>query len=298
MVAVIGGSSAVIFVRMATAPSMVLVVYRMFMAAILLLPSAVSHREEVLHADRKTKLVAAAAGAVLGLHFFTYFSSVKMTSVAASSILVNLQVIFVAFLSGIIFKTRIRGLGWIAIFTALTGASIITLGSGNDGTGTLSGNMVALLSAVFLGSYFLLSTVCRRHLSTPSFTSITYPVSGLTMLIVALATGTPLFGYGAVNYLMGLCLAVFPTLMGHSLYSYCLKYLPTPTVSTMQLMDAVFAVIWGLLFFDDRLTWVVVIGGILAIGGVIWFNLLQSKSSAAEENAFAGDREYHKEEKT
>ena len=267
-----------IFVRYATAPALVLVFYRMTAVSLLLLPSAFQHREEIRKMNRRTAFLTVLAGVCLGAHFFAYFASVRMTSAAASSVLVDLQVIFVAILSGILFHVRISVKGWAAILTALSGASILALASGSDGTGTLSGNVLALFGAVFLALYFMLSTECRKVLSTQAFTCIVYPVTGLVALAASVFTGAALTGYGSVNYLMALCLAVFPTLLGHSLYSYCLRFLPTPTVSTIMLLDAVFAILWGFLFFGDGVSAAGAAGCVLAIGGVVWFSLEQGKN--------------------
>ena len=274
LAAVLGGSSSIVFVRYATAPSLVLVFYRMAAVSILMIPSALRRRDEIGKMNRRTLLLTLLAGICLGAHFFAYFASVRMTSAAACTVLVDLQVIFVALLSGLLFHIRISAKGWCAILTAFSGAAILAFASGNDGTGTFKGNVIAIFGAVFLAFYFMLSSECRKVLSTQAFTCIVYPVTAFMALAGSAASGEALFGYGPVNYLMALCLAVFPTLLGHSLYSYCLKFLPTPTVSTIMLLDAVFAIVWGFLFFGDGVSAAGAAGCVLAIGGVLWYTLL------------------------
>ena len=55
------------------------------------------------------------------------------------------------------------------------------------------------------------------------------------------AAGTPLTGYGGREWLIGLALAVLCTLLGHSLFSWCLKYLTPSYVSVYYMFEPVFS---------------------------------------------------------
>lgn len=86
--------------------------------------------------------------------------------------------------------------------------------------------------------------------------------------MIALLGGTPLAGYGPVNLGTALGMAVFCTLLGHSVFSWGLKYLPPAFISTVKLLEPVFASIWGLALFGERPGMAVLLGGAVIISGV------------------------------
>ena len=278
LLAVAGGSTAVIFGKTATAPSMVLVVYRMLMASCMLLPVMIRRRKDYGKIGLKTLLIAACGGIALGLHFSSFFQSVKMTSAAAASVLCNTQVVFVALFSALIFRKRYRAVSYLAILIALAGACIMAVAGSSGGMGSLSGDIFALLAAVALAVYTMISSHCRKSMDTSLYTTITYPFAALTAFILALASGNSVVGWEPVNLLAALGLTVFCTFLGHSLFSFSLKYLSPSFVSTMQLLDSLFCVIWGIIFFGEIPTLPVLAGGAVAMGGVLMFCLTEKET--------------------
>ena len=94
---VLGVSLSSIMVRLSTAPSLILVVYRVFFAVMLLAPSVLlKHREELRCLTAREILLCLGSGCFLGLHFLTYFESLRYTDVASSVTLVDMEVFFVA----------------------------------------------------------------------------------------------------------------------------------------------------------------------------------------------------------
>ena len=271
LLAVIGGSAAVVFGKLATAPSMVLVVYRMAFASLFLLPLMIIRRKEYKKLNRKSLIFAVFGGIVLGLHFSLFFQGLKLTSVASASVMCNTQVVFVAFFSAIILRKRYSVFSYLSIAVAFLGAAIMALfGSSGDG-GNLLGDILALVSAAGLAIYTMISSYCRKSMDTGLYTTITYPMAALTALIIALVSGNAVIGYEPINIAAALGLTVFCTFMGHSLFSFSLKALSPSLVSTMQLLDSLFCVIWGILFFSEIPSVPVVIGGIIATAGVLFF---------------------------
>ena len=106
LLGVLGCSTSPVFVRFSTVPSMVLVIYRMGITMLLLAPAAWRCREEFRSLPKKSLLLCSASGVMLGIHFATYFESVKNTSIAASSVLCNMAALFVALLSVLILKKK------------------------------------------------------------------------------------------------------------------------------------------------------------------------------------------------
>lgn len=271
---VLGASFSAIFVRLSDAPSLVLVFYRMLFAAVVLLPMCLlKNRAELKEMTGKELFLSTLSGVFLGLHFACYFSSLRYTSIAASVVLVDTEVFFVAIIGLLLWKKRISKYGWIGIGGAFLGSVLIAVSDAGGGSNVLLGDGLALLGAVFVAVYTLIGTFVRRTRSTTVYTTVVYGAGALTVLLVLLATGTSPVGYAPVDYAAALGLAVFCTLMGHSIFSWGLHYESPAFVSMAKLLEPVFATIMGIFLFREIPGEMVIIGGIIVILGVAFYCL-------------------------
>ena len=160
------------------------------------------------------------------------------------------------------------GSGCPAVLLAFAGSAVVALADSAAGTNALLGDLIALAGAAAMAVYTMIGTVCRQRLSTSVYTFLVYTSAAATLLAAALLSGTPLAGYGPVNGLTALGMAVCCTLLGHNVFSWGLKYLPPAFIATVKLMEPVFASVWGLLLFGERPGWLTVAGGAAVLLGV------------------------------
>jgi drug/metabolite transporter (DMT)-like permease len=66
-------------------------------------------------------------------------------------------------------------------------------------------------------------------------------------------------------------LAVFPTLLGHSVFSWALRYVRASFVATAILGEPVFATILAVFFFAEFPTVWTVVGGVMILIGIYVF---------------------------
>ena len=76
---------------------------------------------------------------------------------------------------------------------------------------------------------------------------------------------------------MGLLLAVCSTILGHSIFSWCLKYFSPSFVSASKLCEPVVAAVLAGFLFGELPGWLQILGGILILGGVLWYSRLETK---------------------
>ena len=119
-------------------------------------------------------------------------------------------------------------------------------------------------------------------MTTTAYTCLVYTAALGTLLALALASGTPLTGYGAENLATALAMAVFCTLLGHSVFSWALKYFPPSFVSTARLMDCVFSAVWGALLFSELPAMQALLGGIAVISGVVLYTKSETRGGKGE----------------
>lgn len=267
---VLGASFSAIFVRVANAPSTVLVFYRVLFAAAMLLPYVlIKHRSELRGLAKKNLVLAGLGGMFLSLHFIFFFEALTHTSIAVAVVLTDTEVFFVALTMLIFFGDKISLIGWAGIFLTFAGAVVIAIaGSGGGADGNLKGAMLALAAAASTAIYTLIGSVCRKTMSTAAYTFIVYTVSAIVVLMIMLARGISPIGYHPVNVLSGLGMAVFCTLLGHSIFSWGLKFEKASYVSLAKLLEPVFASLLGLLLFREIPGVLVIIGGLAVMSGV------------------------------
>lgn len=263
-----GVSLSAVFVRWSTAPSLVLAFYRMAFSALLMAPAAWLRRREFRDLRRRELGLSLLSGAFLGGHFACYFEALRRTSIAAAVVLVDTEVLFVALASALLLGKKPGGRAWAAVLLAFGGSVTVALADASAGADALRGNLFALSGALCMAAYTMLGAVCRRRLSTTVYTALVYLSAACTGLAAALAGGQALTGWGAASLLSGLGMAVFCTLLGHSVFSWGLKFLPPAFISTVKLLEPVFASVWGLLLFAERPGLQVILGGGLILLGV------------------------------
>lgn len=149
------------------------------------------------------------------------------------------------------------------------------------GAGELSGNLLALAAASAAAVYTLIGRVQRGHLSTTVYTFLTYLACFLTLLLGTAAAGTPLTGYGGREWLIGLALAVLCTLLGHSLFSWCLKYLSPSYVSAAKLCEPVFSSLAAIPLFGEVPGPLQLAGGAAVLGAVLLYTWAEREKTPA-----------------
>jgi len=173
-------------------------------------------------------------------------------------------------------KGKLSGKAIAAISVTLLGSVLIALSDSGSGGG-LYGDILALLAAVAVAVYTLIGRVVREKLSTTVYTYMVYTACALVLVVTCLAQGSSLTGYGWSAVIVGLLLAVFSTILGHSIFSWCLKYFSPSFVSASKLCEPVVAAIFAGVLFAELPGWLQITGGILILGGVLWYSRIEAK---------------------
>ena len=278
---VIGVSLSAPLVRISTAPAMILAFYRVAMASVILLPYVlVRNREEMKGMTKKDWILAVISGVCLGLHFSLYFESLRYTSIASSVVFVDTEVFFVALIMLMVFKEKIPPLGWAGIMATFLGSVIIALSDSGSGEGALLGDMIALTGAVVVAVYTIIGKVLRQRISTTTYTLLVYIAASLTVFVLLLITGVPLTGYQPVDYWAAFGMALFCTLLGHSVFSLGLKYESSAFISNSKLLEPVFASLIGIVLFREIPRPAVILGGLIVIGGVFLYTRVSESTTS------------------
>ena len=279
VVGVIGISLSAIFVRYSSAPSAITAAYRLLWSVLLLSPVVFGKktvRQQLRQADGKTVLLSALSGVFLAIHFVLWFESLKHTTVAASTTIVCTEVIWVALGFCIFLKGKLTLKAVLAIAVTFGGSVLIAYGDAASGA-YLYGDILALVSAVAVAMYTLVGGVVRKRTSTSVYTYLCYAACAVCLLGLCIWQGYDLFGYGISAVVVGLLLAVFSTILGHSIFSWCLKYFSPAFVSASKLCEPVVAAVFAGMLFGEIPSVMQIAGAVFILGGVLYYSYLETK---------------------
>jgi len=273
LLAVLFVSVGSIFVRMAQAPPLAVAFYRMAFATVLIGPFAYSSARRSLPALPSPKrLLLAASGIALALHFATWISSLSYTSIASSVLLVNTAPIFAIVLSRVFLGERADGRLLAAIGLALVGASVIAAADWGAAPSTLFGNALAVAGAASMAAYHVVGRGLRDALPLQAYVWAVWTVASATLAALAALFGTPFAPYPTRSWLAFLALALVPTVLGHGLVNRSLRFLSAPTVGLFLLGEPVGASLLAYALFGEAPSLTTAVGGaivLLALGLVL-----------------------------
>ena len=283
VVGVVGISLSSIFVKYSSAPSAVTAAYRLLWTILLMSPVTFGRREirqELFHVSRRNLLLSILSGVFLAFHFTLWFESLHHTSVASSTTIVCTEVIWVSLGYALFLKGRMSLRSVLAIAVTLVGSALIAFADSSAGGAHLYGDLLSLMAAITVAAYVLLGRVVRKSVSTTVYTFIVYASCAAMLLLFCLVQRNSLFGYGFSGILVGLLLAVFSTILGHSIFSWCLKYFSPSFVSASKLCEPVVAAILAGFLFGETPAALQLAGGALILGGVLYYSKLEREDAA------------------
>jgi drug/metabolite transporter (DMT)-like permease len=208
--------------------------------------------------SRRDLGIALGAGCLLALHFWSWITSLALTSVAASVVLVNLHPMVIVAGSALWLGERPTRRQLAGIGIALVGAVIIGYGdlraelgtavvdaalaaAAREGTGhgPLMGDLLAVLGAVTVGLYYLVGRSLRQRLSLWPYVGLVYAACLVSLLALAAMTGAPLWPQPPRELLIFAGIAIGPMMLGHTGFNWSLRYVPAYVVSLAVLAEPV-----------------------------------------------------------
>ena len=279
LIGILGISLSSIFVKYSQAPSAVTAAWRLLWTVALTTPAVLRKetRWEIAAMGPKLLLLSGLSGLFLAIHFATWFESLSHTSVASSTTIVCTEVIWVCLGFRLFLGGKISRKAALAIGITLVGSVLIAWS--DSGKGGLYGDLLALAAAVAVAVYTLLGRVVRERVSTTAYTWVVYVTCAAALLILCALRDEPLTGWGISAPLVGVLLAVFSTVLGHSIFSWCLKYFSPSFVSASKLCEPVVAAILAAILFAELPSLLQILGAALILGGVLYYAKLERSDS-------------------
>lgn len=261
-VAVLGISSSAVLVRAMEAGPVAITFWRCVFASVLLSPALPAARALGL----RDLLAILVAGALLGLHFATWFASLAHTTVLRSTVLVALVPLWTAGLEWLWHGRRPSARFVTGILVAVAGVGLLATG---DGAGGLRGDALAALAGAIWAFYLLVGSDVRPRVPVATFMGLVSVAAALVMLPASWLTAEPLTGFpGSTWLLIGLA-TLGPQLLGHQGFSYAVRYVPASTIAAIMLLEPVGASSLAALVYAEVPGPAAGMGGLVVLGGLL-----------------------------
>jgi len=259
---IVAVSFGAIFARLANEASpFAVAAWRLTVAALILVPLALSRSERTL--DRRTAIWSVVSGAALAVHFVLWISSLEQTTVASSVLFMSTHPIFVGVGSILFLRERLSRILVAGIALAVVGGALIGFGDFRFGGPALHGDLLALGGGLMAAIYFLIGRRVRRTVSLPEYAAVTYGTAAALVLLLCLATRTPVIGYAPSTYAYLVLLAIVPQLIGHSTINWALRRISASRVSVFVLGEPVASTLLAIGIFGE------IPGGLNLVGAAI-----------------------------
>ena len=275
-IGVISISFSAIFIRFCpNVPAISIAAWRMIIASGVLIAIAIVRKVRFTGIQKREWGIACIGAVFLTLHFASWITSLKLTSVASSVALVTTNPIFVGIFSWIILKEKQQKELILGIVLSVSGSLILAVGDGGlsglaiTNKDALIGDILALTGAIMGSGYLISGSIIREKVDTFRYILMVYPLTAVLLLLVTVVGKFPLTGFSRISYLNLILLALVSQLLGHTAFNWALKHLKASMVAVTILGEPIGAAILAWLFFRETISLSQTIGMALIFTAII-----------------------------
>jgi drug/metabolite transporter (DMT)-like permease len=281
VIGIIALSLSAMFVRWSEAPGPIVGFYRLLISSFLLTPLFIQQQKKLGPIDKKYLIFPILAGIFTAFDFAFWNSSLEFTTAANATLLGNTAPLWVALFALFIFREKLRGVFWLGLVVALTGA-VLVMGSDFLSHPTLGlGDLMASTAAIFYASYQLTTQRGRKYIDPLRYMWLVGISATIGMLIMNLVLGNSFTGYSAQTWVIFFVTAIVSQMIGYLSITYALGHLPASVVSPTLIGQPILTTILAIPMLGEIPNTIQWVGGAIALAGIYIVN--QSHLQTLEE---------------
>ena len=250
--------------------------WRMFIgAAILYFYSLASKKNKYLSKQNNIKTIY--AGILLGLHFALFYGAISLlpNNIVNATVFGTLAPLF-ALMVEIYFGRKIHTNLILGLVIVLIGSFTMFIFDFSFDSNLTKGNILAILCSICFAFVFILSDKIRKDESSLVFSKFLFSYATCTIFIIAIIFEVNLLSFSIYDFWFLLFLGIVPTIIGHSVFYYLVKYFPPTVVASIPLGEPFIASLIAYFIFPGQiLNQYIIVGGIITVIGL--FIIIQTK---------------------
>ncbi len=264
------GSTAVIMIKASTEHPLLMAAWRLLVAALVLSPfffRDLRNRDEPYGWRELSWTVL--PGILLAAHFMSWKIGARLTLVANASLIANLTPVAMPFFLWMFYRERVTRMEILGTLCTLSGLVILSAANVRVNPENFRGDLICFASMLAFAAYLAQGRRNGPRLSLWLYMVPLYTIAGLICLITASFFINPVKPYTTENILFILGLGLIPTVGGHTILNYSMKFFRGQVVSVTNLAQPVFAGVMGFLILHEAPKGVFYLAAAVIILGVM-----------------------------
>jgi drug/metabolite transporter (DMT)-like permease len=266
-IALLSVSTSSIFARyLPDVSAVVIAFWRLSIASVLIwIYATILKQPQIKRTDFKYYIVS---GFFLALHFTSFYQAVKLTSIANATLLGITAPMFTILYEKLFLKIRLKPLVLIGLLFAAVGSIIITGTGILSSSETFAGQLFGLIASFCIAMVYIAAKHLRGRSNTIVYTKFLYSYGAIFLFVFTLFSCDSVINITQNDILWLLALGIIPTILGHSLFYYSIKFTSPTTIAAVPIGEPVIASIFAWLIFSEIISLATTLGGVFILIGV------------------------------
>jgi len=262
-------SVAGIFAKLITLPASDIIALRCLVATVALIAFTRLSRTPLRIVNWRDRGWTALVGLIVTVHWVTYFTAVKFSTVTIALVAIYTYPVITALLEPLFFQEPLDRRGLFVALVVFGGVYLAVPGGFQGGQYALGAGL-GILSAVL---YSFRNLIYRRFLThLPPSTVMTYQVAIPALLL------TPLLSQGIdmtveCRWLYLLLLGVVVTALAHTLYSSSLRTIKASTAGMISSLEPIYGMILAAIMLGEMPSGQTVAGVLIVVAVAVYMSL-------------------------
>lgn len=228
----------------------------------------------------------------IGISVYHIFVTFGMEDISAGTagMLVGSGPIFTALIARFILKERLTGLGWLGLAIGFTGITVIAFGSAGASLTLTTGSLLVIVAAFASAVFFVFQKPLLTRYSAVELTAYFTWAGTLPFLIFSPGLVVVIQNATMEAHFATLYVGIFPAAIAYVTWSTALSMENASAVSSLIYLEPAVAIIVAWMWLHELPTGMSLVGGIIAISGVLIVSLLgrhrrKTSQTTAESSA-------------
>jgi drug/metabolite transporter (DMT)-like permease len=211
----------------------------------------------------------ALAGLCIFANQVSFVYAVKLASASTVALLLGATPVFMGLIATVLRLERLQWTFWIGAAITFAGVALIALASGGGLSGSLLGNLLAILTALTWACYSTAIAPLMRRYSPYRISSLVLAVGWVPLAAVgARQVSDQSFHFGGFVWI-GFAFAVIgPLFLTNLLWFTAIDRVGAPRASLFANLQPFFAVFFALILLSESLHGMEIAGGLLIFAGI------------------------------
>jgi len=261
------------------------VLYRFFLASLVLLPAVILNRIRLNIHDLPLFLLTGIL--TVPVTFLVQFAGLKLTSAAVAALIIGTLPALLALAARVFFHEKLDKVGWGAIGMSSFGVLLI-VGLPNSNNNWLGDGLVFLSLFAVVAWTFLGKRLAQEYSSVIA-TAYIFAFGTITLLPISLWwDGTPRLNLSANIWLAVVILGIACSAATTVLWNWGLQHFPTPRAGLFLNLEPFVGMLLGILVLHERISPLALVGGALILGAAVIISLQKAPAQEPQNGNSRG----------